>query len=118
MNRRHFNPPPTSSLETRLIRARTWLLEAGRYNLRAKELRGRDREIAYQRKRRLIMSAVAADPKGEVIVVSDVQPDRDGVSVVIGLSLLGDPWFGVHLPLAPNDPMLAILFTLPRRGAA
>ena len=118
MKNRNLNPPPTSSLDPRLIRARTWLLEAGRYNMRAKEIRGRDREIAYQRKCQLIMSAVAADPKGEVIVVSDIRPARDGVSVVIGLSLLGDPWFGVHLPLAPNDTRLAVLLTLPRRGAA
>lgn len=94
------------------------MFDAGRHNLRAKKLHGRERELAYHRKCELIRRAISADPNGQVIIVSDIQHIEGALLVMIGFSLRDEPWFGVHMPFKANDDSLQVVLRRPRRGAA
>ncbi len=109
MRKRFYSPDPDPSLpySPRGLRIRCHFLEGTHYNQEAKRARGPRRRSLYHQKVNRGKLALRLDPALEVLEVLTTEPHRgDSRLCLVGIRLRLEPWYGMHIPLPWDHPIV------------
>ncbi len=109
MQRRFYSPDPVPSLPycPRGLRVRSYFLEGTHYSQEAKRAVGwRHEMLRYQKVERGRL-ALKLDPTLEYLEVLTTEPYRgDSRMCLVGIRLRLEPWYGMHIPLPWEHPVV------------